>query len=89
MLLLLVEALGKAIRTAEQGHGRFEEGTFPLCRQGQNSSPEEDSGGQEDGRAEDVGAAVVAGCKTPPALQSGKERLDFVTPATQPLAVMH
>ena len=38
---------------------------------------------------EDVGAAVVAGCKTPPVLLSGKERLDFVTPAIQPLAVMH
>ena len=56
--------------------------------QGQDSSPEEDSGGQEDGRTEDVGAAVVAGCKTPPVFQSGKERLDFVTPAIQPLVVM-
>ncbi len=37
---------------------------------------------------EDVGAAVVAGFKTPPALLSGKERLDFVAPAIQPLAVM-
>ncbi len=31
---------------------------------------------------------VVAGCKTSPVLQSGKERLDFVTPVIQPLAVM-
>ncbi len=38
---------------------------------------------------EDVGAAVVAGCKTPPVLLSGKERLDFVTLVIQPLAVMH
>ena len=54
-----------------------------------DSSPEEDGGGhQEDGRAEEVGAAVVAGCKTPPVFQSGKERLDFVTPAIQPLVVM-
>ena len=30
----------------------------------------------------------VAGCKTPPVLQPGKERLDFVTPAIQPLVVM-
>ena len=37
---------------------------------------------------EDVGAAVVAGCNTPPVLLSGKEILDFVTPAIQPLAVM-
>ncbi len=37
---------------------------------------------------EDVGAAVVAGFKTPPTLQSGKERLDFVAPAIQPLVVM-
>ena len=35
---------------------------------------------------EDVGAA---GCKTPLVLLSGKERLDFVTPVIQPLAVMH
>ena len=38
---------------------------------------------------EDVGAAVVAGCNAPPVILSGKERLDFVTPALQPLAVMH
>ena len=31
---------------------------------------------------------VVAGCKRPPVLLSGKERLDFVTPAIQPLVVM-
>ena len=37
---------------------------------------------------EEVGAAVVAGCNGPPVLLSGKERLDFVTPAVQPLAVM-
>ncbi len=30
----------------------------------------------------------VAGCKTPPVLQPGQERLDFVTPAIQPLVVM-
>ena len=35
-----------------------------------------------------MGAAVVAGCKAPPVLQSGKERLDCVTLAIQPLAVM-
>ncbi len=46
------------------------------------------NGGQEDSRTEDGGAAVVAGCKTPPALQSGKERLDCVTLAIQPPAVM-
>ncbi len=51
--------------------------------------PEEDGGGKKDSRTEDIGAAVVAGCKTPPVLLSGKERLDFVTPAIQPLAVMH
>ncbi len=44
--------------------------------------------GQEGGRAEDVGADVVAGCKTPPVLQSGKEHLDFATPGIQPLVVM-
>ena len=55
---------------------------------GQDSPPEDDGGGQEDGRAADVGAVVVAGCKTPPVLQAGKERLDFVTPAIQPLVVM-
>ena len=33
-------------------------------------------------------AAVVAGCKAPPVLLSGKERLDCVTLAIQPLAVM-
>ena len=48
----------------------------------------EDGGGQEDGRTEDVGAAVVAGCNGPPVLLSGKEILDFVTLALQPLAVM-
>ena len=37
---------------------------------------------------EEVGAAVVAGCNGPPVLLSGKERLDFVTLAVQPLAVM-
>ena len=37
---------------------------------------------------EEVGAAVVAGCKAPPVLLSGKERLDCVTLAIQPLAVM-
>ena len=36
---------------------------------------------------EEVGAAVVAGCNGPPVLQLGKERLDFVTLAIQPLAV--
>ena len=36
-----------------------------------------------------VGAAVVAGCNGPPVLLSGKEILDFVTLAIQPLAVMH
>ena len=30
---------------------------------------EEDSGGQEDGRTEGVGAAVVAGCNAPPLTQ--------------------
>ncbi len=44
--------------------------------------------GQADSRAEDVGADVVAGCKTTPVLQSGKERLDFATPGIQPLVVM-
>ena len=43
---------------------------------------------QEDGRKEEVGAAVVAGCKTPPVLQPGKERLDFVAHSIQPLVVM-
>ena len=57
--------------------------------QGQVSSPEEDNGGQEDSRTEEVGAAVVAGCNGPPVLLSGKERLDCVTLAIQPLAVMH
>ena len=38
---------------------------------------------------EDVGAAAVAGCNGPPVLQSGKEILDFVILAIQPLAVMH
>ncbi len=57
--------------------------------QGQASSPEEDNGGQEDGRTEDAGAAVVAGCNGPPVLLSGKERLDVVTLAIQTLAVMH
>ncbi len=56
--------------------------------QGQDSSPEEDDGGQEDGGTEEVGAAVVAGCNGPPVLLSGKEILDFVTLAIQPLAVM-
>ncbi len=56
--------------------------------QGQASSPEEDDGGQEDGGGEDVGATVVAGCNGPPVLLSGKERLDCVTPAIQPLVVM-
>ncbi len=55
--------------------------------QGQDPSPEEANGGQEDGRTEDVGAAIVAGCKTPPVLLSGKERLDCVTLAIQLLAV--
>ena len=32
--------------------------------------------------------AVVAGCNAPPVIQSGKEILDFVTLAIQPLAVM-
>ncbi len=54
----------------------------------QDSPPEEDGGGQEDGRTEDVGAAVVAVCKTPPVFQSGKEGLDFVAPAIQPLVIM-
>ena len=36
----------------------------------------------------DVGAAVIAGCNGPPVLLSGKERLDFVTPTLQLLAVM-
>ena len=35
-----------------------------------------------------MGAAVVADCKTPPVLQSGKENLDFVTTAIQSLVVM-
>ncbi len=47
--------------------------------QGQDSSSEEDGGGQGHGRAEDRGTAVVAGCKTSPVLQPGKERLDLVT----------
>ena len=56
---------------------------------GSDSSPEEGGGGQEDGRTEDVGAAIVAGCKGPPVLLPGKKILDFVTLAIQPLAVMH
>ncbi len=56
---------------------------------GQDSSAEEEGGGQEDGRTEHVGAAVVAGCKGPPVLLSGKERLDCVSLAIQPPAVMH
>ena len=33
VLLPLVEALGKIVKAAEQGHGRvFHEGAFPLCR---------------------------------------------------------
>ena len=39
-------------------------------------------------RTEDVGTVIVAGCKTPTVLHQGKERLDFVTLAIQPLAVM-
>ncbi len=54
----------------------------------QDSSAEENNGGQEDGRTEDVGAAAVAGCNAPPVLQSGKKILDFMTPAIEPLAVM-
>ncbi len=53
-----------------------------------NSAPEEDGGGQEDGRTEEVGAAVVAGCNGPPALLSGKEILDFMTLALYSLTVM-
>ncbi len=56
--------------------------------QGQDPSSEEANGGQEDGKTEEVGAAVVAGCNGPPVLLSGKEILDFVTLAIQPLAVM-
>ena len=37
---------------------------------------------------EDLGAAVLAGCKTPPVLQPGKEILNFVTLTIHPLAVM-
>ena len=48
----------------------------------------EDSGDQEDGRMEDVGAAILAGCNGPPVLLSGKKILDFMTLAIQPLAVM-
>ncbi len=38
---------------------------------------------------EDRGAAIIAGCNGPPVLLLGKERLDFVTLAIQPLAKMH
>ncbi len=38
---------------------------------------------------EDVDGAVVAGCDGMSVLQLAKERLDFVTLAIQPLAVMH
>ena len=37
---------------------------------------------------EDMGTGTIAGCNAPPVLLSGKKILDFVTPATQPLAVM-
>ncbi len=37
---------------------------------------------------EDLGAAIIAGCKTPPVLLSGKKILDFMALAIQPLAVM-
>ncbi len=56
--------------------------------QGQDSSSEEDGGGQGHGRAEDGGAAVVAGCKTSPVLQPGKESLDSVTHSLHLLVVM-
>ena len=46
---------------------------------GQDSSPEEGSGGQKDGRTEGVGAAVVAGYDAPPVFLSGKKILDFMT----------
>ena len=45
--------------------------------------------GGKDGRTEDVGAAVVAGCNAPPVFQSGKKILDFTTLAIKFLAVMH
>ena len=51
--------------------------------QGQDSSPEEDKSGQEDGRAEDLGAVIVADCNGPPVLQLGKDVLDFVTHLVQ------
>ncbi len=35
-----------------------------------------------------MGGAAVAGCNAPPALLPGEERLDFVTLAIQPLAVV-
>ena len=47
---------------------------------GQDSSPEEDSGGQEDGRTEDVGVAVVAGCNAPPVFPVGKKDSRFYDP---------
>ena len=42
-------------------------------------------GGWQNGRH---GTASRTGCKTPPVLSSGKEILDFVAPAIQPLVVM-
>ena len=60
----------------------------PKCSRVRTHQPEEDSGGQEDGRMEGVGAAVVAGCNGPPVFQSGKKILDFMTLAIQYLAVM-
>ena len=49
---------------------------------GSASSPEEANDSLEDGRTEDVGTTVLAGCKTPPGLQPGKESLDCDACAT-------
>ncbi len=75
---------GPCLPTGSKGRGLQANG----FAQGQASSPEEANGGQEDGRTEEVGAAVVAGCNGPPVLLSGKKILDFVILAIQPPAVM-
>ncbi len=95
--LVALEFNGEILHRQHWLHTRFQEGDVLEVvtivgggglPQAQDSSPEKDNGGQKNGRTEDGGAAVVAGCKTPPALQSGKERLDFVAPALQPLVVI-
>ena len=54
---------------------------------GQDSSPEDDGGRQEDGREEDVGTAVGAGGNGLPVLQPGQQVLHLMALLLQPLAV--